>query len=402
MRAKYEGWLVRTLVMAVAFATTVWAIRPMASYRAIELGATTAQVGLIAAAYSVLSLVLAIPVGRLTDRLGEGPLVVTGGVLMVGTSLWLLTIDGLVALGVSQALIGVAQLTLALGMQSTLTGAGNPAGRDHRIGALTVFIAIGQILGPALAGWAATGHTAVAGFAVAVGSSGVVTVFAISLLLRGPATHERSAQPDRPADPPLQAVARIFRIPTVPRALLVSMVILTSNDILVAYLPVYGEARGIAVSSVTMLLTIRAAASIVSRLCMVGLLDLLGRRRVLLWATLLPALAIPGIPLSASVGVLAVLLALAGFGQGLGGPLTLSWVAAHTPVDIRATALGLRITGNRFGQMTLPAAVGLLATAAGLGAVFVSTGVMLAAGATLMVSARDGDGSPVAGEPPPD
>jgi MFS family permease len=394
MRGRYEGWLVRSLIVAVAFGTTVHAVRPMASYRAIELGATAAQVGLITAAFATLSTVLAVPVGRLVDRVGEAPLLITGGVLLLGSSIWLLRIDGLVALGVSQALIGVAQLALALGLQSTLASAGNPADRDRRIGALTVFIAVGQILGPALAGWAATGRSAIAGFAVGLAAAAVVLVFAVSLLLRGPATHERGTQSVRPADRPLRAVGRILRIPSIPRALLVSMTVLTSMDILIAYLPVYGEARGIAVSSVTMLLTVRAAAGIVSRMSVVALVEYFGRRRTLLYATLLPALAIPAVPLSASVAVLAMLMALTGFGQGLGGPLTLSWIAAHTPVDIRATALGLRITGNRLSQMTLPVAVGLLATTAGLGAVFVSTGLLLGAGATLMFGAQVAGDSP--------
>jgi hypothetical protein len=45
--------------------------------------------------------------------------------------------------------------------------------------------------------------------------------------------------------------------------------------------------------------------------------------------------------------------------------------------EVRGTALGVRITGNRLAQLFVPMAAGLVAGAAGLGAIFVLTGALI-------------------------
>lgn len=64
------GWFPRLLLVSVAFQTSVYAARPMVSYRALELDAGPLMIGLIASAYAVLSLVAAVPVGRWVDGWG--------------------------------------------------------------------------------------------------------------------------------------------------------------------------------------------------------------------------------------------------------------------------------------------------------------------------------------------
>jgi len=60
------------------------------------------------------------------------------------------------------------------------------------------------------------------------------------------------------------------------------------------------------------------------------------------------------------------------------------------PHGARATALSLRITGNRIGQVLLPFLGSFLATVAGAGGVLIVTGVMLAAsGIAVRISLRD-------------
>ena len=58
-------------------------------------------------------------------------------------------------------------------------------------------------------------------------------------------------------------------------------------------------------------------------------------------------------------------------GTGLGQPMTISWVAARSPRSERATALGIRITGNRASLLIIPPLLGAIAGAAGVAAIFV-------------------------------
>jgi hypothetical protein len=60
------------------------------------------------------------------------------------------------------------------------------------------------------------------------------------------------------------------------------------------------------------------------------------------------------------------------------------WVVALAPEDSRGSALGLRLAGNRLGQLTVPGLAGLLAGAAGIAPVFYLLGAVLAGSAAVV------------------
>jgi predicted MFS family arabinose efflux permease len=92
--------------------------------------------------------------------------------------------------------------------------------------------------------------------------------------------------------------------------------------------------------------------------------------------------------------VLVVLVVVAGAGLGFGQPLSMTIVVKLVPEHARASALAVRLTGNRLGQVAAPAAAGLLAGSAGASSVFWLTSGFLAASA-LAVAKRP---QPVADE----
>mgnify|MGYP003290694156 CR=1 FL=1 len=72
-------------------------------------------------------------------------------------------------------------------------------------------------------------------------------------------------------------------------------------------------------------------------------------------------------------------------GEGIGQPLTMSMVVQAVPEGTRGTALAIRLTGNRFGQVATPAAAGLVAGAAGVSAAFFLLGGLLGLAAVAVV-----------------
>lgn len=70
-------------------------------------------------------------------------------------------------------------------------------------------------------------------------------------------------------------------------------------------------------------------------------------------------------------------LAVFGFCLGVGQPLSMTTVVQAAPVRARLTALALRLTGNRLGQVAAPACAGLVAGTAGTAAPFALLGVLL-------------------------
>ncbi len=97
------------------------------------------------------------------------------------------------------------------------------------------------------------------------------------------------------------------------------------------------------------------------------------------------------------VWALAVMLTALGFCLGVGQPLSMTTVVQAAPDRARSTALALRLTGNRLGQVAAPATAGLLAGVAGTAAPFVMLGVLLLASA----GTAAGKSSRTSGSPPP-
>jgi len=164
--------------------------------------------------------------------------------------------------------------------------------------------------------------------------------------------------------------------------------VLTSIDLLIAYLPAYGEARGIAPATIGLMLGAQAAGAVLSRLFMVRLIDRLGRRRTLAVSMLAPTLGLLLLPLTGSVPTLFVLVVVAGLGLGLGQPLSLSLVVAEVDEQLRGTAIGVRLTSNRIGQLVLPAVVGGVAGGAGVGGIFTASGLLLGGASAVMFRVR--------------
>jgi len=391
-------WFPRVLLLAVLLTTATTALRPMVSYRALDLGASELDLGIIAASFALFSLALALPMGRRVDRWGESRIVVGGLFLVMTTALALLWVDTVWALAVSQAFLGLGQLMAVIGNQAMVARAGDPRRRDGRFGLLTVVISVGQLAGPAAAGLIAGGGvtTGVAAtspvdpqrvFLVAAGLGAVGLLVALSLWWR-PDRRERPVVVS--SGPPVTSVAafrQVLAVPSMRHAMLVSLTVLTAIDVLTAYLPAYGEAHGLSVQTVGFLLSARAGASILSRVVMLPLISLLGRKRLLMVSLGLAAVAFGAFPFLDDLALQYAAMALVGLGLGLGQPVTLSWVAGRAPTGLRGTTLGIRLSGNRLGQAVLPVFIGVLAGATGVGAVFFALATLLAVSSSVLAGA---------------
>ena len=64
--------------------------------------------------------------------------------------------------------------------------------------------------------------------------------------------------------------------------------------------------------------------------------------------------------------------------MGIASTLTLSGVMCLAPPEVCGTALTLRMTGNRIGQIVFPALAGLLAAATGVAGILLALGLGLA------------------------
>jgi MFS family permease len=375
----------------------VHAIRPIVSYRVLDLGGGPVELGAIAASYGLISLAIAVFVGRWVDRWGASRFMIAGSVGVGCVALFLMIADSLAALAVAMAMLGLSQILMVVSVQTFIAKDGEGRRRDTRFGWQSVAASLGQLVGPLSAGFiatvpAGTGHLPPLAsirlvFMAAAGVAVVALILGIATIDRSRVRVPRSSVASVVGRQRSMAVRQVLGLPSMPQAMFASLAVLSSVDLLVVYLPAFALATGIQVETVGLLLATRAAASIFSRVLILPLRTLFGRRQLLAAALLMPAIALSVFPIAApSLPIMFVLIGVAGFGLGLGQPLTVSWVAARAPIEVRGMAIGLRLSGNRLGQLVVPAAVGVAAGAIGLAGVFWSVGGMLAAGVILVMS----------------
>jgi MFS family permease len=167
----------------------------------------------------------------------------------------------------------------------------------------------------------------------------------------------------------------------VPAGIFASIAVLSSADVFTAYLPVIGHSRGVGPGLVGVLLAIRAAASMSARIGIGTLVRVVGRPRLIASGAVAAAVALGAMTFTGNIVLLAVLSAVAGLGLGFGQPLSMTLVVQLVPAHARATALAVRLTGNRLGQVAAPAAAGVVAGGAGASSVFWLMSAMLVASA---------------------
>src|SRR5207245_515190 len=106
-------------LMATSFLeqTIVTLIRVTTSYRAVELGISLVGIGIIAAAFSILPIALAVVIGRYVDRGNDAKSVWLGAVLMIASSAGFMIAQSQITLMLFTALLGAAHMIMTVGLQ---------------------------------------------------------------------------------------------------------------------------------------------------------------------------------------------------------------------------------------------------------------------------------------------
>lgn len=380
----------RILAITVLNGVAITAIRPMVSYRALELGADALGLGIVASSYSALSLFAAFVVGRWIDRYGAAPFLIGGAALMAISAFSSIWLGSIVGLAVAQSVLGLGQVMNRVSSQTIIANQTTRDKRDERFGLYAVADSAGDLIGPLLAGFIAGSvlfATAGSRFnsEAPILLSGVIALVAAALgIFSGGDFGGRPRESPQASTSHRAAAVSILRVTDMPQAILASVAVLLSINLLVAYLPAFGEQEGLAVEFVGVLLALRAAGSMASRLFMGQLIRRFGRGRLLVASMSAAALCIAVLPFLPHPILLVGLMIVMGIGLGFGQPMTMAWIANRVPRDQRAAALSVRITGNRIGQVVLPTVMGVVAGAAGLSTMFVALAAVLGASAVVV------------------
>lgn len=373
-------------------------IRVIIGYRALAQGADPVFLGVLAASFALPALFAALPAGRLADRFGGTAMAFTGLLTAAAGTTIMLAIPGLPVLLVASAVIGLGHLMVMVGQQAFVAHVSSSGSRDSAFGTLTAAASIGQLMGPPAVTLAASmtrppgaAPDTTTGLLVCLAFS-VLATPAFFFLRRTDAglRHNRASH-----DEPRSRVTDVLRAPGLWRSLVVSGAVLVTVDLMYAFVPVWATEQGISAVVVGLLLALRAAVSVLSRLGLTRLIRRFGRKAMLIVSITGAVLSLGALPLVGTYGAIAVMVGL-GLGLGIPQPLTMAWVVSLSTASSYGAVLGLRMTVNRFAQIALPIAVGSLAAPLGVLGIFWANAALLT-GAIVVIAGAD-----VGGKSPPD
>ena len=199
-----------------------------------------------------------------------------------------------------------------------------------------------------------------------------VLALGVSFALPRIAQSLEKARTDAPA-----RLSDLLRIRGLLAYVMASIVTVTALDLIVVYLPLLGAERQIDVATIGLIMSARAVSSMLARFLYVPLVEFVGRLPLTYLTMLSPALAFIVVALPLPLWLIFPAMIIAGLGLGLSATLTLSATVDLAPHNARATAMSLRLTGNRLGMIVIPLFASLVATATGAAGVFVILAVSL-------------------------
>ncbi len=339
---------------------------PILSVYAQSLGASLSLVGLIVASYGVVQLLLRIPLGVASDRLGQRKPFVLAGFLTVALSCLGLALAPTPELLIPfRALAGLAACTWVT--SSVLFASYFPPQQAVQATSLVNFFSSGgRVL-------ATTG-----GGMLAQRFGWVSTFWAGAFLaLLGLGAMAQAEEDAEPVKHPL-AWRDVVRIGSVPllmvTSLLATLAQYSSFATTYGFIPVYAAGLGASRAELGWLTAAEQISYTLVALSAGHISERIGERIAVVGAALTMALTTLLTPLISSLGLLALSRMGYGVGQGLIYPTLMGLSIRAVPPPERASAMGIFQAVYALGMFGGPAISGLIADHWGLGVMFLVTG----------------------------
>lgn len=364
--ASNSRWLLLVLLNSGFIQAGVYVVRPMITYRAVDLGADAVLVGLVGSAFAVAPLIFAILMGKWVDRGRAGTALVVGSAIALLVTLGLIFVETLSFLFIAMPLLGIGHLFAMLGGQTMIANRSADPKYERNFGLLTFYASVGHAIGPFFGGVLADrGGTevdvnAALWFAIALFVGAVLSVvglFAKTEMAKGD------------LDLNANAVRRVLSVKGYKSAIFVAGSSTAVVDVMLIFLPLLGRQLGFGSTEIGILLAIRAVSSMGVRVVLGRINDRFGMKFILNAGALVTLLGSVAIAFVTQFYLLAIVIAITGFAMGIGQPATMAWVSRISDPQHRGLAISIRLTSNRLGQVVVPAVAGTLAFG-GIGTVF--------------------------------
>jgi len=357
--------------------TSARGARVVVSLYALDLGASPLTVGMLAASFSLMPVLLAWPVGRWADRAGARWPMLAGALGATLSMLLPFAFHTLPVLFIAALLNGAAFIAFNVAQQNTVGNISSPQERTRNFSNLTLMISLGNLFGPLMGGIAIdhSGHAmACLYLALCSAAAAVALIFFSGSLPRGSGITAKGGG----------KLMELMRNPTLVKVLLIASLVIGSTDMFHIYMPIYTHGLGMSASTTGVILACYAAASFLVRTVLSRFLERATVEQVLTRCFLLAGGILAFIPFVQSPWLLCVLSFLFGFGISVGQPITMMLSYANAADGRSGEVIGLRQSVQNLTQVFSPTVFGSVGTLLGVLSVFMLNSVLLLGGAMLI------------------
>ncbi|HSU45150.1 MAG TPA: MFS transporter [Casimicrobiaceae bacterium] len=370
------------IALGVANHLVLTGSRVAVSLNALALGENAATVGGLMALFALFPMFLAIPAGRLADRVGvRGPML-AGSIGTAAGVLVVTLLPGLPALFATAMLTGVSFMLFQVAAQYATGEMGGVAARSRNFGLLALGYSTSSIAGPMLAGLMIdhAGYRATFALLTMLPLLPIAVLATNRVALPGPHP-ERAARSDGSA---LDFVShREMR-----RVFIINGLVSMAWELHTLFVPIYGHTIGLSASRIGLILAAFAAATFTVRLAMPAIASRVSEHAVLTSALYVGALVYLALPFSRTAGMLMGLSFCLGLGLGASQPMVMSLLHSHAPPGRMGEAAGVRLSLVNSISVAVPLVFGAVGGVVGLSPVLWSVGVFLATGGWLTRAPR--------------
>lgn len=364
------------LIAACLLQVVVPLVRIATSYKVLAAGFSAGTIGLVSATFALLPMLLAVGIGRFVDAGGRGKAAVLGSLLIGLAALGLLlSPTWLLSLILFTALLGFGQALCLTALHIFSIACSGTARRDEVIGHFLLAFSVGHLVAPLMVSLLSQGQVASLGNRLLV----VCCAGTVALVLAALALSRRGDHKEVGNGGERVPLSQLLRSRGLIWVILANSTCVTTNDLLLVYLPVLGAERGIEANLIGLLLTTRASFMILSRVVFARVTRTVERAKVIVVMMLVSAAALLVLAFPTPVWAMFAVMALVGFSIGIATASSLSLTLALAPVNARATMVSLRVTANRLGQFALPLAAGIVAVTSGAGGIMLVMAALLTA-----------------------
>lgn len=372
--------------------------QPFFALYASELGASTALIGFMVTLKAFLPMFIAMPSGQLIDRIGPEKVLKFGCFTTSVSLIAMVFSPNLMVLSMSQIVSGASTLLMASSLQ-VIVSDGEKNKRDRNITAYSTWSSAGSMAGPLIGGAVVT--LAAGWYPAEEASSNAIgyrAAFLVSFLLsfifwilvsiysRNTESRKWTVREVGQLLGPKEVFgsylngANLLRYPSVQFGLAGTFLIHFIQSIWGSFFPLYLHGLGYGALAIAVLISMRGAASLLSRFFLANLMKWITQERILLGAGCIAALCVIVLPAaSANLFLIGLITFILGFSVGINMPVSSMIMVDEAGKNERGKVMGLRLFANRLSQMTGPALFGIVGEMVGMSlALYTGGGFLLA------------------------